>query len=252
MRNFAGKIAVVTGGGTGMGRELAKQLAAEGCHVAMCDVSAEHMEETQAACRKLAPPGTRVTTHLCDVSDERQVLRLPRRGRGGPRDQVHPSALQQRRHRRRRQHAGRRARGVGQDLRRLLGRRLLLHARLPAAAGREPRRPPDQHEQRERLLGEPRPEHPPHRLQRREVRGEGLQRGADRRPARERAAREGVGRDARPRRHLDHREQRRRARPAEPEGDERRGPRAGARAPRRARASPSTARATTSSARASR
>ena len=74
MRNFAGKIAVVTGGGTGMGRELAKQLAAEGCHVAMCDVSAEHMEETQAACRKLAPQGTRITTHLCDVSDERQVL----------------------------------------------------------------------------------------------------------------------------------------------------------------------------------
>ena len=48
MKQFGGKIAVITGGGTGMGRELAKQLAAEGCHVAMCDVSAENMEETQA------------------------------------------------------------------------------------------------------------------------------------------------------------------------------------------------------------
>jgi NAD(P)-dependent dehydrogenase (short-subunit alcohol dehydrogenase family) len=74
MDRFGGRIAVVTGGGTGMGRELARQLAAEGCHVALCDVSAEHMAETKALCEKAAPKGTRVTTHLCDVSDEAQVL----------------------------------------------------------------------------------------------------------------------------------------------------------------------------------
>ena len=74
MKEFRGRIAVVTGGGSGMGRELARQLAAEGCHVAMCDVSAEHMAETRALCEREAPAGTRVTTHLCDVSEEPQVL----------------------------------------------------------------------------------------------------------------------------------------------------------------------------------
>ena len=74
MKEFAGRLAVVTGGGTGMGRELAKQLAAEGCHVAMCDISAEHMEETQAACEEAAPAGTRITSHPCDVSEEAQGL----------------------------------------------------------------------------------------------------------------------------------------------------------------------------------
>jgi len=74
MDRFAGKLAVITGGGTGMGRELARQLAAEGCHVAICDVSAENMEQTQTLCAEAAPSGTRFSTHLADVSEEAQVL----------------------------------------------------------------------------------------------------------------------------------------------------------------------------------
>jgi NAD(P)-dependent dehydrogenase (short-subunit alcohol dehydrogenase family) len=73
MEHFDGRIAVVTGGGTGMGRELARQLSAEGCHVAMCDVSAENMEETVALCLADAPAGTRVTTFVADVSNEAQL-----------------------------------------------------------------------------------------------------------------------------------------------------------------------------------
>ena len=73
MKNFKGKVAVVTGGGTGMGRELCRQLSQEGCHVAMCDVSAENMVETKSLCESESPPGTTITTHNCDVSVESDV-----------------------------------------------------------------------------------------------------------------------------------------------------------------------------------
>src|SRR3954471_10918113 len=77
MKDFAGKFAVVTGGGTGMGRELARQLIAEGCSVAMCDVSAKSMAETIALCEADGvSQGARSTAHLADVPDESQLIRF--------------------------------------------------------------------------------------------------------------------------------------------------------------------------------
>jgi NAD(P)-dependent dehydrogenase (short-subunit alcohol dehydrogenase family) len=77
MKDFAGRTAVVTGGGTGMGRELARQLVAEGCNVAMCDVSAANMAETRRLCEVARiPQGLRITSHIADVSDDAQVQRF--------------------------------------------------------------------------------------------------------------------------------------------------------------------------------
>jgi NAD(P)-dependent dehydrogenase (short-subunit alcohol dehydrogenase family) len=73
MKDFSGKYAVITGGGTGMGRELAIQLAAEGCNVAMCDVSAENMAKTKQLCTEQGTQGTKVATFVADVSIEDQM-----------------------------------------------------------------------------------------------------------------------------------------------------------------------------------
>lgn len=76
MKDFSGKLAVITGGGTGMGRELAKQLVEQGCDVAICDVVEENMIETIRLCRELAPQGISITAHLCDVSSEEDMNRF--------------------------------------------------------------------------------------------------------------------------------------------------------------------------------
>ena len=66
---LAGRIAVVTGGGTGMGRELVCQLAAAGAHVAACDLNTETLQQAAETAASQAASGLRITTHQCDVTD---------------------------------------------------------------------------------------------------------------------------------------------------------------------------------------
>ncbi|MEZ5143208.1 MAG: SDR family NAD(P)-dependent oxidoreductase [Acidimicrobiales bacterium] len=74
MDSFEGRLAVVTGGGTGMGRELTRLLAADGCSVAICDVAEDTMAETKVLAEQGAPAGTVVTTHVADVADGEQMV----------------------------------------------------------------------------------------------------------------------------------------------------------------------------------
>ena len=73
MDSFENKIAVVTGGGAGMGRELVRQLAKEGCDIALCDVMEENMQETVDIVTSESPE-VKITSFKCDVSLEGDVF----------------------------------------------------------------------------------------------------------------------------------------------------------------------------------
>jgi NAD(P)-dependent dehydrogenase (short-subunit alcohol dehydrogenase family) len=76
MDAFADKLAIVTGGGSGMGRELVCQLAAEGCSVAACDLNADSLAVTRGLAMGQSAGTAAITAHQCDVSDEAAVLRF--------------------------------------------------------------------------------------------------------------------------------------------------------------------------------
>jgi short-subunit dehydrogenase len=70
---IADKVFVVTGGGNGMGREVALQLIQRGARVAAVDLNEAGLAETAS----LAAAGDRLTTHAVNVSDRSAVLALP-------------------------------------------------------------------------------------------------------------------------------------------------------------------------------
>jgi citronellol/citronellal dehydrogenase len=75
-----GQVAVVSGGGTGLGRASALELAALGARVVVCGRRLEPLEETAAR-----SDGGRVEAHPCDIREEDQVKALVERvlGRHG-------------------------------------------------------------------------------------------------------------------------------------------------------------------------
>src|SRR5215217_2248815 len=70
MGRFDGKVAMVTGAGSGIGRATATRLGSEGATVACLDVVADAAEEVAA---KIAADGGSARSWRCDVSDEASV-----------------------------------------------------------------------------------------------------------------------------------------------------------------------------------
>jgi len=69
-----GKVAVVTGGGDGMGAELVSQLLEQNLSVAFCDISREGIERTMSSCEAIAKrSGTKVKGYLVDVSSSERM-----------------------------------------------------------------------------------------------------------------------------------------------------------------------------------
>ena len=68
---YEGRIAVVTGAGSGIGRATARRLAAEGAAVACLDLAEDAVDAVAAEInREAAPAGGRALALRCDVTDE--------------------------------------------------------------------------------------------------------------------------------------------------------------------------------------
>lgn len=70
MKDFNDKVAAITGAASGMGRELAVELAGRGCGLSLSDVNVAGLEETAALARA---KGVKVTTAQLDVSNRDAV-----------------------------------------------------------------------------------------------------------------------------------------------------------------------------------
>ena len=67
MKSFRGKVAAITGAGSGIGRALAEELARRGAHLALSDIEEVGLAEIVSLCEGL---GIKVTSTVLDVADK--------------------------------------------------------------------------------------------------------------------------------------------------------------------------------------
>ena len=68
-----GRVAIVTGAGSGIGRATALRLAQEGAHVVGCDVNAAALDETRTTMEKAELSATMV---VADITRQADIERL--------------------------------------------------------------------------------------------------------------------------------------------------------------------------------
>lgn len=73
MKTLEGKVAIVTGGGRGVGQGISLALAAEGASVVLCGRSVEPLEATR---QEIESRGGSALSHACDVGDAAELARL--------------------------------------------------------------------------------------------------------------------------------------------------------------------------------
>ena len=74
MKQISGRVAVVTGAGSGIGRALCLELAQRGCDIALVDVDEDRLAAVRA---EVEACGRKASTHLVDVSSREQMEALP-------------------------------------------------------------------------------------------------------------------------------------------------------------------------------
>jgi NAD(P)-dependent dehydrogenase (short-subunit alcohol dehydrogenase family) len=73
MRELKGRVAVVSGAASGIGRAVSLELGKHGCDLAICDLDDTGLEQTANEVRAL---GRRVSRHRVDVADRQQMQRF--------------------------------------------------------------------------------------------------------------------------------------------------------------------------------
>jgi short-subunit dehydrogenase len=73
MKNFSGHVALITGAASGIGRELAKQLAVAGCDLALADIDEAGLRDTQ---QQIENKRAKVSIHKVDIAREQEVRSL--------------------------------------------------------------------------------------------------------------------------------------------------------------------------------